>query len=211
MTQAGKNFGLLVGIVSDRSDPDGLGRVKFTLPTHSDRESDWTRVAVPFGGAAGAGHGHQWIPEKGDEVLIGFVGGDPKVAIVIASLYSKKQPPPTKQPDERIFKSRKGHTIKISDVDGSEKIEIATQSGQKVALDDVGKTVTVTASVKVVVDAPDIELAGDGASHALVLGDLLVSQFNAHVHNIPAFGIPTGPPVPPLTPAVLSVSTKVKT
>jgi phage baseplate assembly protein V len=207
--QAGKNFGLMVGIVSDRQDPDGLGRVKFTLPTHDDQESDWTRVAVPFGGSAGSGHGHQWIPEKGDEVLVGFVNGDPKVAIVVASLYSKKQPPPTKQPDERIFKSRKGHIITISDVDGSEKIEIATQSGQKVTVDEAGKTITVKASTKVVIDAPDVELAGDGGTHPLVLGDQLLTMFNGHTHAVAAFGT-SGPPVPLLTGTVLSQSTKVK-
>jgi uncharacterized protein involved in type VI secretion and phage assembly len=208
--QAGKNFGLMIGVVSDRKDPDGLGRIKFTLPTHDSRESDWTRMAVPFGGSAGTGHGHHWIPEQGDEVLVGHLGGDPKVPVVIACLYSQKQPPPTKEPDERVFKSRKGHTITISDVGGSEKIEIATQSGQKVTLDESSKTTTVTANVKVVVDAPSIELGGAGASHSLVFGELLVSMFNAHTHVASGPSLPTGPPVPLLLPTVLSTSTKVK-
>jgi phage baseplate assembly protein V len=207
MTQAGKNFGLCVGIVSDRRDPKGLGRVKFTRPTHADRESDWTRVAALYGGAERGAH---WVPEKGDEVLVGHLDGDPKVAVILGSLYSTQQKPPSNDPDQRVFKSKKGHTITISDADGSEKVELATSGGQKVTLTESGGTVTISATSKIVLDAPSIELGGSGASLKALLGDAFLKAFTLHVHPVPSLET-SGPPTPPVIDAtVLSSITKLK-
>jgi hypothetical protein len=41
-----------------------------------------------------------------------------------------------------------------------------------------------------------------------VLGDLLLPLFNAHTHICTAPGAPSSPPLPLLTPAVLSQITK---
>ena len=44
-------FGLVVGVVTNNQDPDGLGRVKVRFPWLSDdEESHWARIAVPMGG-----------------------------------------------------------------------------------------------------------------------------------------------------------------
>jgi uncharacterized protein involved in type VI secretion and phage assembly len=207
----GKADGVVIGVVSDRDDKEGLGRVKLTLPAFGNRETDWARVAVPYGGAAGKGHGVFWIPEKGDEVLVAFVQGDGKVPIVIGSLHSTRQKPPTQTPDERVFKSRNGHTIIISDESGRERIEIRTSSGQKVTLDENSGAVTVKATSKVVVDAPAVSLGGDPAVHPAILGDLFMTAFAAHTHPLlPPTGM-TGPVTPPIPPnTVLSTMIKLK-
>ncbi|HET7539651.1 MAG TPA: phage baseplate assembly protein V [Polyangiaceae bacterium] len=209
MSHAGKNFGLMVAIVSDRNDPDGLGRVKFTLPTHDDAESDWTRVLSLYGGSAGSGHGAQWVPEKDDEILVGYVDGDPKVAVVLGSLFSAKQKPPTSEPDDRVFKSKNGHTVTISDASGKEQIELKTKSGQQVVLDEQGKSVTLKSTTKVIVDAPDIELGGDGSSLKALLGDTFLNLYNTHTHSVPGVGASLVPLVP-APPTVLSQFVKLK-
>lgn len=82
---------------------------------------------------------------------------------------------------------------KISDVN-SNNIEMTSSS------------VTVTASSKAVVDAPQIELTA-GAAEGLIKGQSFTTFFNAHTH--PTATGPSGPPVIPMDPSLVSV--KVKT
>ncbi len=211
MTAPGKIYGAVIGIVKDRDDQEGLARVKLTLPAFGNRETDWARVAVPYAGAAGKGHGFFWIPEKDDEVLVSFVEGDPKVPIVIGCLYSKKQKPPSTKPDEHVIKSKNGHQITISDEAGKERIEIATQSGQKVTIDETSGTVTLKGAQKVVIDAPAVELGGSVSTHPALLGDLFMTAFATHTHTLLLPTGMTGPVTPPVVPTtVLSTITTLK-
>ena len=98
-----------------------------------------------------------------------------------------------------------GHQLVIDNRAGSASLE--TSSGHSVKIENSG-TITVKAT-NVVVDATNVQLGGTSASNPLVLGNALLSAFNTHTHNCTAPGTPSGPPVPPLTPAVLSQ--KVKT
>ncbi|OLE28315.1 MAG: hypothetical protein AUG49_02790 [Catenulispora sp. 13_1_20CM_3_70_7] len=76
--------GLVCGIVTNNNDPAKRGRVKVALPWLSpDYESDWARVALPGHGTAG---GAWFLPETGDEVLVGFEFGDPRRAYVLGGL-----------------------------------------------------------------------------------------------------------------------------
>lgn len=45
----------------------------------------WARVAVPF---AGNNHGAFFIPDVGDEVVVAFLAGDPRCAIILGSLWN---------------------------------------------------------------------------------------------------------------------------
>ena len=198
--------GVTIGIVSARKDEDGLARVKLKLRLYGDTETDWVRIAVPFGGSANGAHGFMWIPEEGDEVLVAFVNGDPKAPVVIGSLYSAQRKPPSAEPDERVLKTRKGHCILISDKDGEERIEITTGGGLKLALDDKSGTITVKAKQKVVVDAPAIDLGGSGGQKA-ILGEAFLQVFNTHTHPV-SLGV-AGPTLPGALPVVLSNVTKL--
>ena len=212
MTVAGKASGVCIGIVSDRDDPDGLGRVKVTLPAYANRETDWVRIAVPYGGAAGAsGHGFYWIPEKEDEVLLAFVEDDPKVAVVIGCLYSQKQKPPATNADDHVLKSKNGHTITVSDDAGNERIEIKSKSGQLVTIDETAGTVTLKGTQKVVVDAPAVELGGSPATMHAILGETFMTAFALHTHTLLIPTGMTGPVTPPIpSNSVLSTITKLK-
>jgi Type VI secretion system/phage-baseplate injector OB domain len=78
--------GLVCGVVTNVQDPEKLGRVKVALPWLSPSfESDWARVAQV---GAGPRSGALFLPEVGDEVLIGFEFGDPRRGYVLGGLIN---------------------------------------------------------------------------------------------------------------------------
>jgi phage protein D len=89
--------GVCCGVVTNIHDPQQKGQVKIALPWLSpDYETDWAPV-VQFG--AGQRSGAMFLPEVGDEVLVGFEFGDPRRPYVLggivnnASSYSLGGPP----------------------------------------------------------------------------------------------------------------------
>ncbi len=146
--------GVVIGVVSDLNDPEGLGRVMVTYPHLADEPSNWARLALPM---AGAGRGTFFRPEKGDEVLIACEHGDIRQPYVVGSLWSKTDQPPDQTGSAtdnniRVIVSRSGHRITLDDTSGSERIEITDHTGnQTVVLD--GSAITVKASGDVTVSA----------------------------------------------------------
>ena len=78
--------GMVCGVVTDVKDPDKQGKVKVALPWLSPSfVTDWARVVHV---AAGARTGAMFLPEVGDEVLVGFEFGDPRRPYVIGGLVN---------------------------------------------------------------------------------------------------------------------------
>ncbi len=78
--------GLVCGVVTNVNDPDKKGKVKVALPWLSPSyESDWARVVHL---AAGPRTGAMFLPEVGDEVLVGFEFGDPRCPYVLGGLIN---------------------------------------------------------------------------------------------------------------------------
>jgi hypothetical protein len=65
------------------------------------------------------------------------------------------------------------------------------------------KTSVTVHSPKVIIDHTDTIELGKGATEHVVLGDKFMSLFNQHTH-IGNMGVPTSPPISPMTPAQLS-------
>ena len=149
--------GVVIGIVTNNKDPDGMGRVKVKFPWLSDSdESTWARVAAPM---AGNNRGFYFLPEVDDEVLVVFEHGDMRFPYVLGALWNGKEKPPAKNDDGknnvRLIKSRSGHTIRLTDEDDKEKIEIVDMSGKnKLVIDTAAKTITVTADKDIKLSAP---------------------------------------------------------
>ena len=73
-TEGDRLYGVVVGIVTNNQDPDGMGRVKVRFPWLSaTEESWWARIAVPM---AGKDRGAYFLPEVDDEVLVAFEHGE---------------------------------------------------------------------------------------------------------------------------------------
>lgn len=95
-----KFYGVAVGKVINVADPMTLGRVQVQLPFIDDLDlSPWARVATPM---AGPTHGHYFIPNIGDEVLVAFEHGDINAPYIIGSLWNAAAPPPLPSPLPQI-------------------------------------------------------------------------------------------------------------
>lgn len=138
--EVGRVYGVAAGIVVNNQDPDKLGRVKVKFPWLSDdNESDWIRIATLM---AGRDRGSFFLPEVDDEVLVAFEHGDINRPFVIGALWSGVDQPPETNSDGRNnirkIRSRSGHEIIFDDngAAGQEKVEIHTNGGHKIVLDD---------------------------------------------------------------------------
>jgi len=167
----GRFFGIWRGVVTNVNDPEKLGRIKAKVHElfGDDEETDWASYCTPFGGG-GAG----WFtlpspvtagaekPQAGDGVWVMFEAGDINRPVWVGFWYSKvDRPPEGADKDVRVFRTRSGHRIELSDKPGGEHVKVTDKAGNSVLLDSTSGAVTVHAS-KAVVDAGRVELAGAG-------------------------------------------------
>ena len=76
-----------------------------------------------------------YTPEIGDEVLVCFEHSDLDPPYVIGGLWNGKDEPPLKADkavDQRIIKSRSGHTIVLDDTSGAEKITVLDKTEKNI-------------------------------------------------------------------------------
>ncbi|MCY7421143.1 MAG: type VI secretion system tip protein VgrG, partial [Chitinophagaceae bacterium] len=72
--------GLQIGVVTSLEDPDGDNRVQIKLPVISTSEDGiWARVSTLD---AGNNRGSFFLPEVGDEVIVGFINNDPTHPVI---------------------------------------------------------------------------------------------------------------------------------
>jgi uncharacterized protein involved in type VI secretion and phage assembly len=129
--------GVVVGLVTDLEDPEGLGRIKVEYPTLGERaESGWARLATSL---AGPELGAWFLPEIGDEALLAFELDDIRRPFVLGFMWNGDNAPPSTEPAERILKTVSGHTLTFNDAEGSESITVEDASGvNKIVLDKDG-------------------------------------------------------------------------
>ena len=78
--------------VLSNADPQGKGRVRVRMNWQTDgMQTGWVRVMTPDGGSSSdvkSNRGFVFIPEVGDQVLLGFRHGDPARPYVMGSLFN---------------------------------------------------------------------------------------------------------------------------
>ena len=78
--------------VLSNADPEGKGRVRVRMNWQTDgMQTGWVRVMTPDGGSSSdvkSNRGFVFIPEVGDQVLLGFRHGDPARPYVMGSLFN---------------------------------------------------------------------------------------------------------------------------
>lgn len=125
-------------------DPDNRNRIQVRLLSFdgvTDQDAPlWARVAVPF---AGASCGAFLIPDVGDEVLVTFVNGDPRLAVVVGALWNGKNAAPESLGGSRVDRwtlvGTNGTRIAIVEESaGQATIEFSTPGGVKGTLTDEG-------------------------------------------------------------------------
>ena len=85
--------GVMVGLVTDLEDPEGLNRVRVSYPVLAEQEY-WAHLATPM---AGADRGIVLNPEVGDQVLVSFLQGDIRYPYILGCVWNggqRRWPPP---------------------------------------------------------------------------------------------------------------------
>ncbi|GAA0872272.1 hypothetical protein GCM10009117_14190 [Gangjinia marincola] len=149
-----------VAVVMDNADPDGLGRIKVQFPWQKPQGevTPWLRVMTPH---AGGEKGFHFIPETGEEVLIGFEGGNAERPYVMGALYNGSSNPAgwkTGTNDVKAIRTRSGHTIELNDTKGGEFITITDQNKNLITIDTANNNMTITALEKMTLNANNLEI-----------------------------------------------------
>ncbi len=108
------------GVVTQIDDPAKRGRVRVSLPTYGDVETDWIPV---LSAGAGTKKGLMIFPDIGDRVLILLTHEDPGQGVVLGGLYAAEKPPDV---------GLDGGSIR--------RYTLLTPGGQRILLDDGQKT-----------------------------------------------------------------------
>jgi phage protein D len=134
--------GLHVGkVLQIDDDPAGEQRVQVQLPA-AGINSVWARL-MQF--SASNGFGAFFVPEVGDDVLVGFLSNDPVRPVVLGSLYSSQRPPAralTARNDVKAIVTRCNARTEFNDED--QTVSVATPGQNTVLLSDKEQSITLS-------------------------------------------------------------------
>ena len=110
--------------VLSNADPQGKGRVRVRMNWQTDgMQTGWVRVMTPDGGSSKdvkSNRGFVFIPEVGDQVLLGFRHGDPARPYVMGSLFNGTTGGGGGQGNNcKSLTTRSGCSLKLDDSAGS--------------------------------------------------------------------------------------------
>lgn len=156
--------------VVDNKDERNLGRIRVQFPWQKVQDdkmmSPWLRIAVPY---AGNIKGHLFIPEIGEEVMVGFEMDNAERPYIIGALYNGGKGKPDEEwaaskedkgtsNNIKAIRTRNGHTILFNDRGDAGVIEI---------YDNKNNTYHITLSADdkkiTIYSAGDIEINADGS------------------------------------------------
>ncbi|QQV01197.1 MULTISPECIES: type VI secretion system Vgr family protein [Chryseobacterium] len=123
--------------VMDNNDPMGMGRIRVQFPWQEAKgeKTPWIRLIQPH---SGAGKGFYFIPEIGEEVLVGFESGNAEKPFVMGTHYNGSETSSyhTSGNDKKVIHTRSGTKIILNDAEGSVFIE--DPSGNTYLMDGAG-------------------------------------------------------------------------
>ena len=144
-------YGINIGEVVDRTDPNGLGRVRVRIPGIIEPASAW---AWPFGmpGGGAKDSGTFWVPALGAEVAVFFKMGDPDHPYYTTANWGApggESEVPTASdsgnPDVRVL-AMGAYDVVVDTRAGSKKFKIVDKAAADNVLEFDGATRTLTIS-----------------------------------------------------------------
>lgn len=154
--------------VVENKDEQKLGRIRVQFPWQEiqskEMKTPWLRIAVPY---AGASKGHQFIPEIGEEVMVGFEMDNAERPYIIGSFYNGGNGKPdenwavSKEEDGttnniKAIRTRNGHTILFNDKGDAGLLEIYDNKNNTyhitLSADDKKITIYSAGNVEVIAD-----------------------------------------------------------
>lgn len=152
-------FGMYVGHVTDRKDPDKLGRVRVCVPGLLEPHSAW---AWPLGtvGGGSKNRGFFAVPEEGAEVALFFNQGDVDKPYFISAHWGKpngeSEVPEEAQkdpPDNRVL-ATETFRLELDESDGARRLKITNKKTDDYLLFDAeANTITLQGTTSIVIKA----------------------------------------------------------
>lgn len=175
--------GLQLGVVKENHDDTYQGMVKVTLLACEPEaaETFWAHVVAPY---AGDGYGMHLLPEVGDSVLVGFIGGDLREPVVLGSLWGGSNARPQdsieKENKNKVLRTKGGNCIALTDgdkacvqiktanghqitiADEADRIQVETQDGKNhLKIDEKKGAITVCADKEITIEAKKVAIRGE--------------------------------------------------
>ena len=145
----GPQTAVVVGPSGEEIFTDKYGRVKVQFywdrrGTKNEKSSCWVSVSHPW---AGKNFGVVHIPRIGQEVIVGFLEGDPDRPIIIGRVYNAEQMPPWDLPANAtqsgiLTRSSKGggygnaNALRFEDKKGSEQLWLHAEKNQDIEVEN---------------------------------------------------------------------------
>lgn len=184
-----KVFGVVTAMVVNNIDCSGEAKVQLLLPWLPGY-MPWARLSTPM---AGLGRGTYFIPQIGDEVLVAFNHGDVREPYVLGGTWNSIDRPPALAPTDPVTKRKirtpLGHELSFDEA--LQSVTLTSNTMSTVTLDPeqallstptasvrIGKAgdVTITASTKLTLSAPVIEISADALLTVSSNGNATVSS-----------------------------------
>jgi len=117
-------------------------------------KTPWIRLLQPH---SGSGKGFYFVPEIGEEVLVGFQGGNAEKPYVIGTQYNGKEKSGYADKENKIkaVHTRSGHKLVFTE---DESILITDKSGNEILLDTKGSNITITAPETMTLNAKNLNI-----------------------------------------------------
>ena len=152
--------GVVIAKVTAVEDPQNQGRVQVQYPWLDDTlQSTWASMVAPF---AGGDRGLFFMPEVGDEVVVGFHHGMFAHAFILGAMWNGVAGSPSMDPRQRMIRSKNGHTIRFVDSTpngGNQGALIVEDAhGNRVVM--TNGVMRITAQTTLMIEADNIVLSG---------------------------------------------------
>ena len=168
--------------VVDNNDPMGMGRVRVQFPWQEDKgqKTPWIRLIQPH---SGAGKGFHFIPEIGEEVLVGHESQNAEKPFVMGTHYNGSETSSyhTSGNDKKVIHTRSGTKIILNDAEGSVFIE--DPSGNTYLMDGQGN-INVNAPKNFTVNAGENITMTAGKDVSVSAGNNISNSANDNITSV---------------------------
>ena len=175
--------------VLSNADPQGKGRVRVRMNWQTDgMQTGWVRVMTPDGGSSSdvkSNRGFVFIPEVGDQVLLGFRHGDPARPYVMGSLFNGTTGGGGLEGNHmKSLTTRSGHVIEFDDASLSSGITIKDRNHNVIHIDSSSNDIYIAACHDITISAKNDVTINAGGTMALNARDYQLNVDNNSHENI---------------------------
>lgn len=152
-----------IAIVTDNNDPSQTGRIKVQMLWQKDNSTtDWIRVLTPDAGTSepfSKNRGYVFIPEVGDQVVVGFRYNDPDRPFVMGSIFHGNTGAGGSSSNHmKSIATRSGHLIEFNDGPSGHGITITDVKKNIIHIDTTGSNITITANENMTLNSKNMQI-----------------------------------------------------